>query len=98
LTGITFASGATPAMPMPLLVAAAAMPETWVPWLSAACPTPSGPFQSPLPQEGLQPMNVAPGTSLPCRSACVRSTPVSTTAITAPAPVLVAHACSACTC
>ena len=29
------APGATPAMPMPLLVAAAAMPDTWVPWLSA---------------------------------------------------------------
>ena len=85
-------------MPMPLLVAAAAMPETWVPWVSDGCATPSGPFQSPLPQDGLQPMKVAPDTSLPCRSAWPRSTPVSTTAMTVPAPVLVAHACSACTC
>ena len=97
-TGMIFAPGATPAMPTPLLVAAAAMPETWVPWVSDGCATPSGPFQSPLPQDGLQPMKVAPDTSWPCRSAWLRSTPVSTTAMTAPAPVLVAHACSACTC
>ncbi len=52
-TGMIYASGATPAMPMPLLVAAAAMPATWVPWLSEGWATPSGPFQSPLPQDGL---------------------------------------------
>jgi hypothetical protein len=69
LIGITLASRATPAMPIPLSVAAAAMPDTWVPCASGSWPTPSGPFQSPLPHDVAQPMKVAPGTSLPARSA-----------------------------
>src|SRR6266545_7373847 len=93
-----FAAGATPAIPTPLPVAAAAMPDTCVPCTSAAAPLPSGPLQSPLPHGRCplgQPVNVAPVTSWPCRSGWLRSTPVSTTAITAPAPVLFAHACDA---
>jgi hypothetical protein len=38
LTGMILASGATPAMPTPLLVAAAAMPDTWVPCASFGLP------------------------------------------------------------
>ena len=36
-TGRIFAAGATPATPMPLLVAAAAMPATCVPWPFRSC-------------------------------------------------------------
>ena len=70
-TASSFASGAVPAMPVPLFVVAAAMPETWVP-----CGSP-GPFdagpdsQSPLPQPPAcvaQPAKVAPPAILPARS------------------------------
>ncbi len=32
LTGMIWAAGATPAMPLPLLARAAMIPATWVPW------------------------------------------------------------------
>src|SRR6185503_1281719 len=100
LTGITRASGAVPATPMPLFVAAAPIPATCVPCgdgASVVLPL----SQSPLPQPfGVvaQPENVVPATSLPARSGCDRSTPESTTATIWPAPVEVAQASSALIC
>jgi hypothetical protein len=70
LTGSTRASGATPAMPVPLPVAAAAIPATCVPWVLLSSSRSAGPdSQSPLPQdEAPQSRNVAPCNSLPARS------------------------------
>src|SRR2546423_709395 len=45
LTSRMAASGATPAMPAPLLVVAAAIPATWVPWPLSSWP-PSTHFDS----------------------------------------------------
>lgn len=97
LTGMSFAAGATLAMPVPLSVTAAAIPATCVPFGEAA--SVAGPLsQSPSPQPfgaSGQPVNVAPPTGLRLRSGWARSTPLSTTAMTWPLPVDVAHACSA---
>ena len=96
LTGRTLAPGATPAMPMPLPAAAATMPATCVPCSSPSF-LPSGPLKSPLPhgRTSAQPAKVAPGRSWPTRSGWSKSTPVSTTATTAPLPVPTAQAASA---
>jgi hypothetical protein len=71
LTARMLASGATPAMPMPLSVSAAAMPATCVPCGSPAPAAAPPDSQSPLPQPSgwsAQSMNVAPPTILPSRS------------------------------
>ncbi len=80
-TGMMRASGATPATPAPLSVAAAAMPAIWVPW-----PVRSWGVVSSLTKS-------KPGTSLGARSGWSRSTPLSTMAMTTPAPRLTGHAC-----
>jgi len=83
-TASSRASGAVPAIPVPLFVVAAAMPETCVPCGSPA-PLEAGPdSQSPLPQPpafSAQPAKVAPPAILPARSGWSRSTPESTTAM-----------------
>ena len=71
LTGmIETPSYPTPAMPMPLSVAAATMPAIAVPW----------PFGS---VSRMPPTSDVPPTSLPARSGCEASTPVSRTATVA---------------
>ncbi len=71
-TGMIGDSPATPAMPSALLVSAAAAPATSVPWpyWSAVLLVLAKVFQ--------------PATSLPAKSGCVASTPLSRMAITAP--------------
>src|ERR1035437_6158624 len=88
LTARMRAPGATAAMPLPLLVSAATMPLVMVPcplssW-TAACPVPVR-LPSPLVKR-------APATTLPARSGCEKSTPVSTSATSTPAPVAEHHA------
>ena len=70
LTGITRHDQQMPAPPRPLSGRAAMTPATIVPW-------PYWSEVSPVPSA-----KSAPGTSAPCRSGCVGSTPLSTTAIT----------------
>ncbi len=79
-TAMICACGATPATPIPLSAIAAAVPATCVPWRlkssgSESPSTKSIPWMPPGPVQ-----------RLPARSGCVRSTPVSTMAITWPAP------------
>ncbi len=74
-------SPATPAMPTPLLLRAAAAPAIFVPW----------PNWSAVLLDLSKVL--APGTSLPARSGWCGSTPLSTTAITTPgAPCVMSHA------
>src|SRR3954468_5072365 len=80
---MTDAPGATPSMPFPLPASAAMMPVTCVPWPFWSCGVSSFSTKS------------WPGTSRPARSSCEASTPVSSTATTAPEPVLVECAASA---
>src|SRR3954454_24753618 len=76
-TGRILAEGAVPATPMPLLVDAAAMPATCVPW----------PFRSCAPGVQVSSATMStPGRSFSFRSGWFRSTPVSTIAIVVPAP------------
>ena len=78
-TASSFADGATPAIPRPLLVAAPAMPATWVP---CGSPTrcPGGPLcQSPLPHP-LPPLMAAGATAARTRGCVPRSTNRSATA------------------
>lgn len=93
---------ATPLPPMPLLPAAPMMPATCVPCPRssiglASLPAKSHPFTSsayPLPSSSMPLPAISPGFRhrFPFRSACVRSTPVSTTAtIVCPVPVAAFH-------
>ena len=86
-----WASGATDATPMPLLVTAAMIPATWVPWPLESL-VPPGP-QSP--GSPLAPTQSAPPTTLPARSSWDASTPESTIPTVTPAPVDIAHAAGA---
>ena len=84
-------SGATVAIPMPLLVSATISPVVIVPWptssLTACWPDP---FWVPL-----QAVKRAPAVSLPARSRWPKSVPVSTSAISTPRPIDTCHACGA---
>ncbi len=81
------APGATPATPIPLLVSAAMIPLTWVPW-------PWSSWALPWHNNGssLAPMQFVLATTLPARSMWVRSIPVSTTPTITPTPVAFDHA------
>src|SRR5437588_1019863 len=86
-----WASGAIEATPIPLLVMAAMMPATWVPWPLGSL-VPPGPQRAGLP---FDPTQSAPSTTLPTRSSWPASTPVSTMPTVTPAPVDPAHAAGA---
>ena len=74
------ACGATPATPMPLFATAAAVPATCEPWrLKSSGVVPGSTKSAPLMPPG-------PFHRFGARSGCVRSTPVSTMAITWPLP------------
>lgn len=61
-TGMTMASRATPAIPMPLSVAAAAIPATWVPWADGgASDAPDSQSPPPHGPVSAHPVNVDPG-------------------------------------
>ena len=90
-TGKIMASGAVPATPIPLSVAAAAMPAVCVPWPFSSC--------GPAGQSLLPATKSLPATSLLFRSGWFRSTPVSTIAMVTPAPSTPrAQACGAWIC
>jgi hypothetical protein len=77
LTGTSSASGATPCTPK-LLMAAATMPPTWVPWLKQGavhCGCTTWPETKEI---------ASPALMLGTRSGLVRSMPLSTTATRAP--------------
>ncbi len=80
------ASGATPAMPVPLSVLAAAMPATTVPWPS---------LSRAVPSRHEPPMQSARASILPARSGCVASTPESTMPMVTPAPLVIGQASGA---
>jgi hypothetical protein len=84
-TAMILAFGATPAMPLRLLVTAAAAPATAVP-----CPCRSAASKSSLIAS-----YCLAGRKLPFRSSWVLSTPVSTMAMVMPAPCAVFHAVGA---
>ena len=90
----SLASGATEATPNRLLVRAAAIPLTWVPWPWSSWPSWGWPVVH-LRSSPPVPMQVAAAATLPARSSWARSAPVSTTPMSTPAPVLVAHAAGA---
>ncbi len=78
-TAMIRASGATPAMPRPLFVLAAAMPATWVPWpLSSWADPVQRPGSPPVP------MQLVLASTLSARSSWARSMPESITAIVMP--------------
>jgi hypothetical protein len=85
LATISVASGATPAMPTPLLAVAAATPATNVPW-----PLSSWPAPRPHP-----PMQLTWAAIRGARSSWSRSTPLSTMPMVTPRPVLRVHASAA---
>src|SRR5437763_6935299 len=87
LATMSFAPGATPAMPLPLSFTAAMRPATWVPCPLSSCP-------DPVHRDGsaLAPMQFVVVRIWPARSSWLRSTPVSTMPTLTPAPVLVAQA------
>jgi hypothetical protein len=95
-TGMTTAPGAAPAMPTPLPDRAAMMPAIAVPWPARS----RGPSSTqPLSRQPFGSTTSEPGStrSRPARSGWPRSTPLSSTATTAPLPVVRAQACGKCT-
>ena len=109
-SGTTLASGATPTTPIELSLSAATVPETCVPWKLPCVSTLLSPLTKSHPSQSsvlplrsssmplvsrAAPRSPALPVSWPARSGCVLSTPVSTTATTAPAPFVFAHASGA---
>src|ERR687885_142209 len=90
LTGRIIGSQAIPATPVPLLVAAAAIPLTWVPWSkSSRTLSLAGQADDEL---GSTPRKLAPGSNLAARSGWPWSTPLSRIAIvTEDAPTVTSH-------